>query len=324
MDFLDKKGIFLILAVWIVLLCLSSDIVTEPVRGNSDSPIIVCTTNVLGSIVEQYVGNQTEVVVLAQPGLCPADYDIRPSDIEAVSKAKVLFYHGIMGEYWLDDLIEASGNTNLTKIKISGPWNTPEGAKRYIRWIGGNLSQILGIDLNETMNAMIEEIDRVSSDIQNEAASLGVNETKVICMQWQASFVSWVGFDVIATYGPPQMLSTADIKNLTETAKKEGVALIIDNLQSGTEVGSTIATECDAIHVVLSNFPGALPQTETLAKMIEHNARELFYAVKTWRGTQELRAQNSSLQTQLMVFQSTTVIMLVIAVVEAILLYRGK
>ena len=324
MDFLDKKGIFLILAVWIVLLCLSSDIVTEPVRGNSDSPIIVCTTNVLGSIVEQYVGNQTEVVVLAQPGLCPADYDIKPSDIEAVSKAKVLFYHGIMGEYWLDDLIEASGNTNITKIKISGPWNTPDGAKRYIRWIGGNLSQILGIDLNETMNAMIEEIDRVSSDIQNEAASLGVNETKVICMQWQASFVSWVGFDVVATYGPPQMLSTADIQNLTETAKKEGVALIIDNLQSGTEVGSTIATECNAIHVALSNFPGALPQTETLAKMIEHNARELFYAVKTWRSTRELRAQNSSLQTQLMVFQSTTVIILVIAVVEAILLYRRK
>jgi len=323
-DFLDKKGIFLILAVWIVLLCLSSDIVTEPVRGNSDSPIIVCTTNVLGSIVEQYVGNQTEVVVLAQPGLCPADYDIKPSDIEAVSKAKVLFYHGIMGEYWLDDLIEASGNTNITKIKISGPWNTPEGAKRYIRWIGGNLSQILGIDLNETMNAMIEEIDRVSSDIKNEAASLGVNETKVICMQWQASFVSWVGFDVIATYGPPQMLSTADIQNLTETAKKEGVALIIDNLQSGTEVGNTIATECNAIHVALSNFPGALPQTETLAKMIEHNARELFYAVKTWRSTRELRAQNSSLQTQLMVFQSTTVIILVIAVVEAILLYRRK
>ena len=321
---MDKKGIFLILAVWIVLLCLSSDIVTEPVRGNSDSPIIVCTTNVLGSIVEQYVGNQTEVVVLAQPGLCPADYDIKPSDIEAVSKAKVLFYHGIMGEYWLDDLIEASGNTNLTKIKISGPWNTPEGAKRYIRWIGGNLSQILGIDLNETMNAMIEEIDRVSSDIQNEAASLGVNETKVICMQWQASFVSWVGFDVIATYGPPQMLSTADIQNLTETAKKEGVALVIDNLQSGTEVGSTIATECNAIHVALSNFPGALPQTETLAKMIEHNARELFYAVKTWRSTRELRTQNSSLQTQLMVFQSTTVIILVIAIVEAILLYRRK
>ena len=321
---MDKKGIFLILAVWIVLLCLSSDIVTEPVRGNSDSPIIVCTTNVLGSIVEQYVGNQTEVVVLAQPGLCPADYDIKPSDIEAVSKAKVLFYHGIMGEYWLDDLIEASGNTNLTKIKISGPWNTPEGAKRYIRWIGGNLSQILGIDLNETMNAMIEEIDRVSSDIQNEAASLGVNETKVICMQWQASFVSWVGFDVIATYGPPQMLSTADIQNLTETAKKEGVALVIDNLQSGTEVGNTIATECNAIHVALSNFPGALPQTETLAKMIEHNARELFYAVKTWRSTRELRTQNSSLQTQLMVFQSTTVIILVIAIVEAILLYRRK
>lgn len=321
---MDKRVKILFILAVLMLLWLSTTITGKVECENNEKPIIVCTTNVLGSIVKQYVGNQTDVVVLTQPGLCPADYDMKPSDIEAVSKAKALFYHGIKGEFWLDSLIEASGNPNITKIKISGPWNTPEGAKQYIKWIGGNLSRILGVDLNETMTSMINEVDSVSNEILYEAESLGVSEIKVICMEWQRAFVSWVGFNITTTYGPPQMLSTADIQNLTEIAKKEQVALIIDNLQSGTDLGATLALECNGVHVVLSNFPGAVPGTETLAKMLKYNAKQLFDAVKIWKNTSELRSQISNMQTQLVIFQSITIVALTIAVIEAILLYKRR
>ena len=93
MNFLDKrrKTLF-ILVVLVALLYFSAATTTGAVCKDTNGTVIVCTTNVLGSIVKQYVGNQTEVVVLAQPGLCPADYDMKPSDIEAVSRARVLFY----------------------------------------------------------------------------------------------------------------------------------------------------------------------------------------------------------------------------------------
>lgn len=319
------RRVCLILAATLLLVCAVATAGKEVTASNdSEKPIIVCTTNVLGSIIKQYVGDQADIVVLTQPGLCPADYDVKPSDIYAVGKAEALFYHGIQGEFWLDGLIEASGNTDVTKIKISGPWNSPNGAKQYVRWIGGNLSQILGIDFNETMNSMLSEIDTASNDIQSEAESLGVSSVKVICMDWQSPFVSWVGFNIVAGYGPPQMLSTADIENLTQTAKKEQVALIIDNLQSGTNLGASLAYECDAIHVVLSNYPEAVPATNTLADMLEYNARQLFDAVNIGRNTSELRSQVSSLHTQLMIFESITAIALVVVAVETVLLYKKR
>jgi len=290
----------------------------------TEKPIIVCTTNVLGSLVESFLGDQADVVVLAQPGICPADYDMKPSDIYAVSKAKLLFHHGIRGEYWLDNLIEASGNQNLTEVKIYGDWNTHEGAKRYIRWTGGNLSSALSMDLNATINSMIATLDVAAEEIKDEADALNVESFKVVCMTWQSPFVEWVGFDIIGEYGPPETLSAGFVANLTATAKKEEVALIIDNLQVGVDFGASLASEVSAVHVILTNFPEAVPKTENLTQMFRYNAEQLFEGIRIWKATRELIEETESLKGQMAIFQSVTAIAIIVAVVEAVWLYTRR
>jgi ABC-type Zn uptake system ZnuABC Zn-binding protein ZnuA len=290
----------------------------------TEKPIIVCTTNILGSLVEDFLGDQADVVVLAQPGICPADYDMKPSDIYAVSKAKLLFYHDIRGEYWLDNLIEASGNQNLTKVKIYGDWNTHEGAKRYIRWTGGNLSNALSVNLNATINSMIATLDAAAEEIKDEADALDVESFKVVCMNWQSPFVKWVGFDIIGEYGPPETLSAGFVANLTATAKKEGVALAIDNLQVGVDFGASLASEVGAVHVVLTNFPEAVPKTENFTQMFRYNAEQLFEGIRIWKTTGELIRETEDLKGQLAVFQSVTAIAIIVAVVEAVWLYTRR
>jgi len=298
------------------------------VRANPEKPIIVCTTNVLGSLVEDFVGDQADVVVLSQPGICPADYDMKPSDVYAVSKAEVLFYHGIQGESWLDNLIDASGNKNLTMVKIYGDWNTHEGAEQYIRWTGGNLSDVfsnvLSIDFNATINSMLATIDTVAEEIQDEADALNVTSFKVVCMKWQSPFVRWVGFDIVGEYGPPEMLSAGFVANLTATAKSEEVALVIDNLQVDVDFGAILASEVGAVHVVLTNFPGAVPNTGNLAEMLAYNAEQLFDGIRTFGENMELKGQIDSLNGQLAIFQSATAIVVIIAVVEAVWLYTRR
>jgi len=317
------KGITLSVLVAVGLTVMVAANMT--VKGNqAEKPIIVCTTNVLGSLVEDLVGDRADVVVLAQPGICPADYDMKPSDIYAVSKAKLLFYHDIPGEYWLDNLIDASGSENLTKVKIYGDWNTHEGAKRYIRWTGGNLSNVLSIDFNATINSMLATIDTVAEETEGEADALDVTSFKVVCMKWQSPFVRWVGFDIVGEYGPPEMLSAGFVANLTATAKREEVALIIDNLQIGVDFGANLASEVGAVHVVLTNFPGAVPNTENLAEMLAYNAEQLFDGIRTWENTRELIEEIDSLKAQLAIFQSATAIAVIVAVVEAIWLYTRR
>jgi len=292
-----------------------------PVKAEGGKPIIVCTTNAVGSLVREYMGESVAVVVLVQPSLCPADFDMKPSDIYAVSNAKILFKQNIPGEFWLQGLLEAAGNPNLIQVTIPGEYNTPQGAKNYIRWVGGNLSQILNIDLVAKTSAMLADMDEVSNWMASRGQALQVSSVKVICMKWLKTFVESAGFKVVATYNPPETLSAGDITDLVNTAQNDKVAMIVDNLQIDVEFGRGIASQVGAEHVVLTNFPGAIPGTGNLTQMFRYNAEQLFNATSTWRSTASLKADMEGLRGHVAIYQITTSLAVIVAVVEAVWIY---
>jgi hypothetical protein len=143
-------------------------------------------------------------------------------------------------------------------------------------------------------------------------------------MKWLKTFIESVGFQVVTTYDPPETLSAGDITTLVNTAQSEGVALIADNLQIDVEFGKGIATQVGAEHVVLTNFPGAIPGTGNLTQMFRYNAAQLFNATSTWRSTSTLRAEREDLKNQVTTYQITTSLAVIIAIVEAVWLYIGR
>jgi ABC-type Zn uptake system ZnuABC Zn-binding protein ZnuA len=318
----NKKLLTFGIALILLPLLLLSVTVTEVQAA--DKPIIVCTTSAVGSVVEEFLGDTADVLLLVQPGLCPADFDIKPGYIDAVSKAQILFKQNIQGEFWLDGLLTAAGNPDLTVVAIPGVYNTPEGAKNYIRGVGGNLSQILDIDLDSKTSEMLNEVDEVSSLMASQATTIDASNVKVICMGWLKTFIASAGFTVVATFNPPETLSAGDITRLLETAQSEGVALVVDNLQIDTEFGAGIASQVGAEHVVLTNFPGAVPNTETLPEMLRYNAEQLFNGTITWQSTSTLRAERADLQNQVTIFQVVASLAVIAALTEAVLLYAKR
>jgi len=293
-------------------------------KAATDKPIIVCTTSAVGNIVEEFLGDTADVVVLVQPGLCPADFEMKPSNVYAVSKARILFKQNMQGEFWLDELLESAGNSNLTVVAIPGAYNTPEGAKNYIRGVGGNLRQILYVYFDSKISEMLNDVDEVSGWMASQAETLEASTVKVICMKWLRTFIESVGFNVVATFNPPETLSAGDITSLLETAQNEGVALVVDNLQIDVEFGAGIASQVGAEHVVLTNFPGAIPNTENFSQMFRYNAEQLFNGTTTWQSTSALKAENEDLQNQVTIFQITTSLALVVVAVEGVLLYTKR
>ncbi|TRO47536.1 hypothetical protein E2P60_02950 [Candidatus Bathyarchaeota archaeon] len=308
----------------LMLLPLFLLLATLPDIQADNKPIIVCTTSAVSSVVEELLGDTAEVLVLVQPGLCPADFDMKPGYIDAISNARVLFKQNIQGEFWLNGLLEAAGNSNLTVVAIPGVYNTPDGAKNYIRGVGGNLSQILNIDLGSKTSQLLNEIDNISSLMAGQSQTLDAAKVKVICMSWLKTFIESAGFTVVATFNPPETLSAGDITSLIGTARNESVALIIDNLQIDTEFGACIASEVEAEHVVLTNFPGAIPNTETLGDMLKYNTQQLFNATITYQSVSAVKTEKIELQNQLAIFQITTSLTVVVALFEAVLLYTKR
>ena len=317
-----KKRLTFSLVLMVLLLLILSETALE-VQAD-DKPIIVCTTSAVGSVVEQFLGDTAEVLVLVQPGLCPADFDMKPGYIDAISNAQIVFKQNIQGEFWLNGLLEAAGNSDLTVVAIPGVYNTPNGAKNYIRGVGGNLSQILSINLDSKTSQLLSEIDDIASLMASQAATLDASNVKVICMSWLKTFIESAGFTVVATFNPPETLSAGDITSLIRTARNESVALIVDNLQIDTEFGAGVASEVGAEHVVLTNFPSAVPNTETLADMLKYNTEQLFNATITYQSESALKAEKVELQNQLAIFQVATSLAVIVALFEAVLLYAKR
>lgn len=252
--------------------------------GLSARPTVVVTHAVLGEFTAAVGGDLIEVVTIIPSGFCPAHYDLRPSDIAAVSNASLVIFSGF--EPWMNTLIESVGDAShpAQTVQLPGPWNRPDDAAAKVDAIAAALSDLLpeeGPTFAENATAYEESLASLTAALKEEADRLDVGSIPVISMAWQAAFVSWLGFDVVATYGVPENLSLRDLVELAQVGKEKGALLVIDNLQSGVNFGAKLAREIGAIHVVLTNFPGAMPATATVPEMFEANAESLFSALET-------------------------------------------
>jgi len=241
---------------------------------------VVSTHAVLGEFAQVVGGGVIEVATIIPSGFCPAHYDLSPRDLVAVLDASLVLYSGF--EPWMDTLLDAV-DSDATVLQLPGSWSTPEAAVGKVETIRDALAARFpdsASDFAANAEAYIAQLRALAATLQEEAESLGVSSVAVVCMEWQADFVSWLGFDVAVTYGLPEGLSLQDLVRLTSEGQDAGAALVIDNLQSGISFGAKLAHEVGAIHVVLSNFPGAMPATATVLDLFAQNAEALFAAVE--------------------------------------------
>ena len=119
--------------------------------------------------------------------------------------------------------------------------------------------------------------------MKDKLQDANVSGVKVLCVEYQAGFAEWAGFDVVATYGRPEDLSVLQMEALVTEAQEAGVALVIDNLQSGAASNSeAMAQDIGAVQVTISNFPGGFENTETWEKAIDKNVDLLLEALNEW------------------------------------------
>lgn len=259
--------------------------ILNPLIGLSESADnqqpVVCTTSILTHLTEEIGQEFITVTTIAPAGMCPAHFDIKPSQIQAVREAKILISHNF--EPWIENLLTSADNTNIERLVLAGPWNTPASAMEKINQISDALSkQFPENEPQFHLNAQnfIESIKRDADVMKSKADQLNVSQFKVIASFHQASFVEWLGFDIVTTYPSPETISTKQFLELLLIGKREKVDLIVDNLQSGTDFGAKLASDLNSTQAILTNFPGLIPQTESLAEMLSYNAEQLFNTIE--------------------------------------------
>ena len=273
-------------------------------------------------------------------GTCPAHYDTTPSDVTLISETDIIACIGYPESGWLPDLLVAAGRQEAkfamgsnTIKNFTDPWLVPDNA---IIWL-----DILTKKLNTTYTSA-ENISNFENNRANYVSNLQGNATEllmlassnsltgvpVLAMEWQEDFCEWIGLTVIDTFGSDESLTTQDIVQLAMTGKAAGIHLVISNLQSGTEAGAEIAKQCGAIHVIISNFPDAVPYTPTIIDTIWYNVEQMIRGNDLYLLQQGLVGYYTNLltitQVLFYIFLAISIIAIPIVAIESIMVYRMK
>jgi zinc transport system substrate-binding protein len=276
-----------------LLVVLVGILVTFLVHAHSapTSVDIMAGSSLISNIIHDVAGGKVETRTLIPADACPGLYDLKkPSDIKALANCRALFIHDYQENFQnIKDAIEAAENPDLiiVAINITGNWMVPQVQAEAVGKITEALSEIdpenaayYAGNATERAQVILTKGEEVKSRLQDA----GVEGVKVICADMQEGFVRWAGFDVVATFGRPEDLSPADVDQLITEAKQAGVALVIDNLQSGAStLGAGLEQDIEAIPVTISNFPGGFDNTETWEKAIDKNIDLLLGALTEWR-----------------------------------------
>jgi len=288
--------------------------------GEDDKLMIVCTNSALAdfatNVFGEELGNAVEIEYIMPAGVCPSHFDTSPSDVVTIASADVVISLG--WEPWLSDLLESSGNDDAFNIACLGlgEWNVPSGAELHLNCIADRLSEYKP-DWSSIFEANAlnysTEIANSFEDARLLIASEGLNGTKVVTIDWYTLFLEELGFEVAKSYGAPEGFSTADILEISAACDDPEVAMVIDNLQSTVDFGMQLAADYGKIHVVLSNFPGAIPGKYTYLDNFEYNVDELINGAVAYETTQselsDLESEISSLEFQRIALASVAVVL---------------
>lgn len=90
--------------------------------GDAGSVNVVATTTVLGDLAREIGGDAVSVNQLLQPNSDPHDYEPRPDDVVATSKASLVLESGDGLDHWIEDVVEQSaGNPTLFDVAATLP-----------------------------------------------------------------------------------------------------------------------------------------------------------------------------------------------------------
>lgn len=251
-------------------------------RQAVSAPAAVAATNsYLECVARDLLGPDTAVMRLAEPGMCPGHFDVRPSQAEALRRARVLLRFDFQRS--LDAVVGgASGSgPRVAEVRIAGGLCEPDS---YL------------IACHQTADALVDcgLLDRAAADRRLDEIAKRVEETASRCRRQtggleglpvlasahQEAFCRWLGLNVVATFAAADLATVADVDRAVREGERFGARLVVANLPEGRRTADALAERLGAKVVVFGNFPALGSGQESFDDLLADNITRLAEAAE--------------------------------------------
>ena len=269
--------------------CLLAVLLLLPACNNSGAATgkksIVATYSILGSIVEELVGDVASVSVSIPNGLDPHEWEPSARDIEKINRADIIVQNGLGLEGGMEKaLAQAQANgvkfftaSDYITVRHVGPgegipsgdpdqvigapdphlWTDPLAMKNIVAALADYLNTTLNIDVTAKAQDLQARLDSLNTQVAAEVAALPPDSRKLVTgHESMGYFAQRYGFKLvgalISSLSSQANVSVGDLAALKQLILDNNVKVIFAEVGMSGAVASVIASETGARVVELS------------------------------------------------------------------------
>ncbi len=242
----------------------------------------------LADFVREVGGERVEVELLVPPGADPHTYEIRPAQMRFLAEARLLFVVGLGLEWWLEDVVSASGNPELEVVVTSSGvgaidrdphiWLDPLNAVLMVASIRDALVRADPAGrLQYESNAAryILRLLELHEEIAGRISRWKHREFVALHGAW-VYFARRYGLEQLAVIvtTPGQEPSAREVARIIELMRSRGVRAVFAEVQHPTRIAEAVAREAGASLVLLDPL-GGVPGREDYISLMRYNLERM-------------------------------------------------
>ena len=294
---------FAALALLVVALGLAACGDEGGAGASGGGPRVVVTTNVLGDVVTDLVGDEADVEVIMPPGTAPHEFQASPRQVATMRGADALVANGAGFEEGLTDAIEAAEQDGgptfaaidaVDTLQLEGDGGTdphfftdPARMATAAQAIADFLvDEVPAVDtpaFARQARATVDELRALDAEVERTLSAVPADRRTLVTNHEVFGYLAdRYGFDVVGAVMPAGTTqaepSAEQLAQLADTIEERGVPAIFVETSSPTRLAEALADEVGDVDVV-ELFSESLGDEgsggETYAAMMRTNATRI-------------------------------------------------
>ncbi len=232
----------------------------------TDRPVVAVTTNVLGDVVAEVVGDAADVLVLMPPGADPHSFEVSAQEAARLRSADLVVENGLGLEEGVARHVEAAAADGVpvftagdaieplewTTEDDSGPdphlWTDPRRMIEVVEALDDDLRAV-GIEPTGT-TAYLDELQALDREMAAAFASIPADRRALVTNHHVFGYLAdRYGFRVVGAVIPSGTTlaspSAADLRDLADAIEEAGVPTIFADASQPARLAEVLAEEVD-------------------------------------------------------------------------------